>query len=401
MGGESWKVWRRPDSWVPRIGIPVLTCVLSFLVFPGIVVAQEETEPSKAAEDQAREITHEVRPGDTLWGLAGAYLADPFLWTRIYELNTQVVEDPHWIFPGELLALPGAFMTEAAADASAVAVETLESWDAAQEQQAVQETGRRGVSWFGGSSLFDDSPDVGNVIGLLEVEMYREPLLVSESDFYRAPLLVGREEVQFTGRTVRKLEGNPLNLRIPAGVRLYDLVIIELDRLDVVAGDELRAIHWEEAANGRRIAKSVALLEVREADSETARAEVTRLYGDYQVGDVVILAEGFDVSPTLSQAVEQDGLKTEVISAEVDQALLGENEMVFLAAGDRDGVRVGDEFALFDIRDDASARFEDRLATVRILRVTDETSTGRIVDLRDTSPQAGSPARRILRVVGG
>lgn len=51
-------------------------------------------------------VEHKVTERDHLWGLAKRYYDDPYRWRLLAEANAQIVKDPHWIYPGQILIIP-------------------------------------------------------------------------------------------------------------------------------------------------------------------------------------------------------------------------------------------------------------------------------------------------------
>jgi len=75
-----------------------ILCGVWLLLMAGLAGAEE------IALNPSHPDRYTVVRGDTLWGIADKFLANPWQWSAIWHDNPQIA-DPHWIYPGDELAL--------------------------------------------------------------------------------------------------------------------------------------------------------------------------------------------------------------------------------------------------------------------------------------------------------
>lgn len=354
------------------------------LVLAVACLAMVSAAPLRAQETVG---VHTVRRGDTLWDLAARFLSDPARWPDIYQLNPTVVEDPHWIYPGEELRIPGAV-----ARVDGVRVERAEDYlrNVGGEADAYPE-----------NSIFRQPRDGGSGLSTLSLDERPPRPAVTADDFRRAPVLVPVGGLGTEGSTVRVLSENPLDLALPSAARPSADVVVHLGGLEPAVGDTLQAVRYERREEPwGAVIVPMALLEVKRLWADSARAGVVQLYGDYQAGDPVVAVPQYALDPALAAEPADVELTGHVAAFEVEQVLLGTGESIFLDVGADEGVVLGDEFAVLSRQEDGAVERDvsDALTIVRVTRVTDATSTARVVSVRDPGTRPGDPVLLIRRL---
>ncbi|NIM47792.1 MAG: LysM peptidoglycan-binding domain-containing protein [Gemmatimonadales bacterium] len=358
---------------------------------------------------------HVVVVGETLWELAERYLGDPFMWPEIYRLNTLVVEDPHWIFPGEELWL----VTPDTAGGVVVTVPGQPGVPQAQQapvqQQAVvglppeqavepppedslevlpppgapppppptetaptvfaRRTALRGGMRAVGSGLFRYRP-------------------IRQGEFYAAGFLTEGQELPW-GEVLGAV-GKPTlrNLTASSSAMIFGEIQVRPPRgAAYQVGDSLLlASLRREVPNWGNVVVPSGIARVTNASEDEVVAQVVAQFDRIADGQVAMPLEPFVDPGTAVPVPVENGISGSVVEPRDLNPVAGQQDIIFIDLGRSDGVALGDVFVVLRPRDQAGMA-PDTVAFMQIVHRRERSASGLLTVINQLGVVPEAPVR--------
>ena len=358
-------------------------CLISFS-------ATAASQDVAALADTSREVTHTVKPGDTLWDLAALYLKDPFKWPEIFRRNPDVVENPHLIYPGEVIRIStDAVRADALADA---------------ERAGNVVTTIRTVPAEGATTVFG-MVGGGRPQGRFEMAERGRIAGVRGGEIDVAPFVVGADGPVLAGEIIGSAErpGIAMNVR-DRRFQLNDIVYITLPP---GSGPAVEGARYTSLAFGpaitdtSRLAIPTAILRIEEArPGRPISARVVRQFAPVVIGQPLLAYTAETAVAGRMPLPSLDAVEGRIVWIHNDPVLPSLQHYVFLDVAPGTA-RLGDRFTLIDqtrrgVAD--STRPPEPAALAQVVRVTPYAATAIIVDQELPTISIGMRARLSARV---
>ena len=379
-------------------------------------VADTMQAPAAAAQGQVPAV-HTVSTGETLWSISQLYFGDPLLWPEIYRLNTAIIEDPHWIYPGEQLTLAGMtgdviaqgpgepppVDTAQVADtvratpgaADTVAVDTMPA-------PVVEEPPPPPPATESYRTLFDRertrTQQVQDVLRAYTEQPYRP---VRRGEFYAAGWLT--EEERLPWGKVLGATSVPSIPRITASNSAlvgHEIAVEPPNDASYHVGDSLLLVRLDrDLVPWGQVVVPVGIARVTAVQERQVLAQLVTQYARVRDGRLAIPLEPFKDPGRVRPTPVEMGLEGRVISKRDVHEIVNAAEQLFIDKGRADGVVPGD---IFEVYQPATATVgegsEQVRVTMMIIHTRERSATGLVLNLTHPDVTAGMPVRLIRKM---
>ncbi len=323
--------------------------------------------------------SHTVVSGDCLWAISGTYLNDPYLWPLVWEENLDTITNPHRIYPGDIVRLPGGTLiaagTPGAPGTSGTpgAIEML--------SQPTTPTGTIGEAGEAEVTSMD-STETSRELATNQ----RKPVPVASEADIIASGMISRSRIK--GLPIVAAETTSFDLAFD------DIVFVKGGPADSVQQGGtyfiMREFHIvRHPVSGRNLGRMyhvMAEAEILCVGENVSSARITKSYTAVLRGDFLVPREEIPVPLTLGSP-ETDRCNPSskkmpgtIVDAYVggpqfsDAVIIAKGDIAYVDLGSQDGVAPGDFFTIFtrDSDDPTLPRFVS--GEVMIVKVYENTS---------------------------
>jgi hypothetical protein len=360
--------------------------VLALLLCAGTAQAQRikllgkplKPDTLRAPQDSQPQKEHDVKKGDTLWDLSHFYYNDPYKWPTIFDANKSRVKNPHWIYPTQHLIIPGL-----RGDAVPKPMLTMN-----------RERGLVHSMFYTPTSVDTAGPTV------LSSEAERIPL-VQPWEWLAAPWIADTAHLGVKALVFKPYDPRDQNDKLTQKFHPHDRLYLTLsgpaapnDRLLAIRlTTDLHELGW--------IVEPMAVLQIDSVSGNTAVADITSQFSDLKTGDVAIALPMAPAMPSDKLTEVSGGPIGAIITFLTTHPLESTSDYAFVNMGSAAGLAIGDELLAYLPGRQPSDKHPETLpaepvARLRVVRVTQNTATARVLSLRNASLAEGLPVR-VLR----
>lgn len=350
--------------------------VLALLILPSFAVGQEPVG------------THTVVKDDTLWDLAQRYYSNPFEWRVIWNANRDVVEDPNWIYPAEVIVIPGLPGDATPMPEPDTPVETEPMVEGVPEDLVPFGLRQARPITEGARTVFYN--DTARARQSVQEARSQDYVPVASDAVYSAPWIIGLgTEPARAGR----IEGFADSGSRGSSIRTFDEVRVSMPSPARV-GARLQVFRvFSTIEDVGVVVRPTGIARVSTIGNGEVVATISQEYHRIQPGDFVRPLPTYQpVAGNYAEPVS-GGSEAMIIGFAGRQVLTDIGHVAFLDLGSDDGIAIGDEFVLYGQAVPTNAD-----GALQVIGVSETTAAARVLSMADNVFRQGVVVRLVKKM---